>query len=413
MPKLAKELGPLEVRKLTAPGLHFVGGVAGLALQVTPTGARSWTLRAVIGGKRRDMGLGAYSPSGMTLAKAREAAVAARELIRQGDDPILRQQEARSALRASMVEALTFKQCAEKYIKAHGEGWKNVKHRQQWRNTLAQHVYPVFGELLVRDVKLSHVMQVIEPMWTVTNETAVRLRGRIELVLDWAAARGLREGANPARWRGHLDKLLPKPSKVNRREHHAALPVGDVGGFMVRLRAAEGVSARALEFLVLTAARSGEVRGATWAEVDIEARVWTLPASRMKAGKEHRVPLSPEALALLKAQPKLAGSELVFPSPRGGELSDMALTAVLRRMEIPAVPHGFRSTFRDWAAERTNFSREVAEMALAHAIGNKVEAAYRRGDLYEKRALMMAEWARFLARVEAKGQVVELARSRA
>jgi len=413
MPKKAMDLGALQVGKLADPGLHFVGGVAGLALQVTPSGARSWTLRAVIGGKRRDMGLGAYSPSGMTLAKAREAATAARELIRQGIDPIQRQQAAQSALRASMAEALTFKDCAESYIKAHAAGWKNAKHQQQWRNTLAQHAYPVLGELLVRDVKLPQVLAVLEPVWTTTNETAVRVRGRIESVLDWARARGLRDGENPARWRGHLDKLLPKPSKVSSVQHHAALPVGDVGAFMTRLRDADGMGARALEFVILTAARSGEARGATWAEIDLAAKVWTLPGNRMKAGKEHRVPLSDAALALLRALPKMAGSELVFPAPRGGELSDMTLTAVLRRMEVPAVPHGFRSTFRDWAAERTSYPRDVAEMALAHAIGDKVEAAYRRGDLFEKRALMMSDWAVFLTRSEAKGQVVELRGKRA
>lgn len=295
MPKLAKELGPLAVSNLTEPGLHFVGGVPGLALQVTPAGARSWTLRAVIGGKRRDMGLGGYSPTGITLAKARAAAVEARDLIRKGIDPIRQQQQAQGALRAAMVEALTFKECADSYIKAHAASWKNAKHQQQWRNTLAQHAHPVLGELLVQDVKLSHVLLVLEPLWTTTNETAVRLRGRIELVLDWAAARGLRDGMNPARWRGHLDKLLAKPSKVNNREHHAALPVGEVGAFMGRLRDAEGMGARALQFAILTAARSGEVRGAIWAEIDEEAKVWTVPASRMKAGKEHRVPLSGEA----------------------------------------------------------------------------------------------------------------------
>ena len=406
MPKLAKEMGAVEVAALKTPGLYFVGGVQGLALQVTPAGARSWTLRAVVGGKRRDMGLGSYSPSGTTLAKARTAALEARELIKQGIDPIQRQQEAQSALRASMAEALTFKECAEKYIKTHAAGWKNVKHQQQWRNTLAQHAYPVFGELLVRDVNLPQVMAVVEPIWETTNETASRLRGRIELVLDWAAARGLRDGLNPARWRGHLDKLLAKPSKVNNREHHAALPVGDVGAFMVRLRAADGMGARALEFVILTAARSGEVRGATWAEIDVASKVWTVPAGRMKAGKEHRVPLSEPALALLAALPRMAGTELVFPAARGGMLSDMTLSAVLRRMGVPAVPHGFRSTFRDWASERTNYPRDVAEMALAHAIANKVEAAYRRGDMFEKRALMMADWAQFLARVEQPGQVL-------
>lgn len=413
MPKLAKEMGALEVAALKTPGLYFVGGVQGLALQVTPALARSWTLRAVVGGKRRDMGLGSYSPSGITLAKARTAALEARELIKQGVDPIQRQQEAQSALRASMAEALTFKECAEKYIKAHAAGWKNAKHQQQWRNTLVQHAYPVFGELLVRDVKLPQVMAVLEPIWETTNETPVRLRGRIELVLDWAAARGLRDGLNPARWRGHLDKLLVKPSKVNNREHHAALAVGDVGAFMVKLRAANGMGARALEFVILTAARSGEVRGATWAEIDVASKVWTVRAGRMKAGKEHRVPLSEPTLALLAALPRMAGTELVFPAARGGMLSDMTLSAVLRRMSVPAVPHGFRSTFRDWASERTNYPRDVAEMALAHAIGDKVEAAYRRGDLFEKRVLMMADWAQFLARVETKGKVIDLNSKRA
>lgn len=411
MPKLAKEMGALAVGRISTPGLHFVGGVPGLAMQVNPAGARSWTLRAVVGGKRRDMGLGSFPA--VSLARAREAAREARELIRQGVDPIAHRQAAQSALRASMVAALTFKQCAEAYIKAHDVDWKNDKHRQQWRNTLAQHAYPLMGELLVRDVALPQVMAVLEPIWTTTNETAVRLRGRIELVLDWATARGLRDGLNPARWRGHLDKLLPKPSKVNKREHHAALPVGEVGAFMQRLRAAEGMGARALEFVILTAARSGEVRGATWAEIDRDARAWTVPAGRMKAGKEHRVPLSAEALALLEALPRTAGTDLVFPAPRGGMLSDMTLTAVLRRLEVPAVPHGFRSTFRDWAAERTSYSRDVAEMALAHTIGDKVEAAYRRGDLFDKRARMMAEWARFLARVESRGQVVALEGKRA
>lgn len=411
MPKLAKEMAALTVARLATPGLHFVGVVPGLGLQVTAAGARSWTLRVVIGGKRRDMGLGGYPE--VTLAHAREKARGARELIRQGIDPIAQQQAAASALRASMAEALTFKECAAAYIKAHAAGWKNAKHKQQWENTLDQHAYPVIGELLVRDVKLPQVLAVLEPIWTTTNETAVRLRGRIEAVLDWATARGLRDGLNPARWRGHLDKLLVKPSKVAAVEHHPALPVGEVGAFMVRLREAQGMGARALELAILTATRSGEVRGATWGEIDTKAKVWTIPAERMKAGKEHRVPLSVEALALLAAVPKMTGSDIVFPAPRGGALSDMTLSAVLRRMDVPAVPHGFRSTFRDWASERTNYPREVAEMALAHAIGDKVEAAYRRGDLFQKRALMMADWAKFLAASESKAAVVQLKSKRA
>jgi integrase len=411
MPKLAQELGALAVGKISAPGLHFVGGVQGLALQVNPAGARSWSLRVVIGGKRRDMGLGPYP--GVTLAMAREKARDARELIRQGVDPIRRQQEAQSALRAAAAGALTFKECATAYIKAHKAGWRSVKHAQQWTNTLEQHAHPTIGALLVRDVGQAQVMNVLEPIWTEKTETASRLRSRIELVLDWATARGYREGLNPARWRGHLDKLLPAPGKIAKVVHHPALPAADVGAFMLRLRAAEGMGARALEFAILTAARSGEVRGAVWAEIDLTAKVWTVPAARMKAEKEHRVPLSADALALLAALPRLAGTELVFPAPRLGALSDMTLTAVLRRMNVPAVPHGFRSTFRDWAAERTAYPNEVCEMALAHTVENKAEAAYRRGDLFEKRRLMMADWAQFLRRVETPAEVIDLASKRA
>lgn len=407
MPKLAKELGPLAVSKLAAPGLHFVGGVQGLAMQVGAGASRSWVLRIVIGGKRREMGLGPYPE--VTLAAARDRARQARELVRQGIDPIERQQAAQSALRAAAAAVVNFREASERYIAAHEAGWKNAKHAQQWRNTLEQHAHPVLGTLHVRDIGTPQVLRVLEPIWVSTNETASRLRGRIEQVLDWATARGLREGENPARWRGHLDKLLARPSKVNKRTHHPAVPVAEMGSFMERLRAAEGTGARALEFLIYTAARSGEVRGATWGEIDMTGKVFTVPGDRMKAGKEHRVPLSPPAMALLKALPKGKAEDLVFPAPRGGVLSDMTLTAVMRRLKVSAVPHGFRSTFRDWAAERTNYPREVAEMALAHAIGDKVEAAYRRGDLFERRRRMMADWAAFLSRPDGAARVVQLA----
>lgn len=408
MPKLARELQAIEVARLTGDRLHMVGGVQGLGLQIDGA-SRAWVLRAVVGGKRRDMGLGAYP--GVTLAMARKKAAEAREAIRQGIDPVAQAKGARSALRAAEAAALTFEQCAERYIKTHRAGWRNPKHAAQWESTLALHAYPVLGDLLVRDVALTHVMQVLEPIWTETTETAVRLRGRIELILDWAAARGLRDKDNPARWRGHLDKLLAKPSKVARREHFPALPVAEVGAFMVRLREVEGMGARALEFAILTAARSGEVRGATWSEIDMQAGVWTIPGSRMKAGKEHRVPLSDAALAVLAALPEGEPDDIVFKAQKGGKLSDMTVSAVLRRMGVPAVPHGFRSTFRDWCGERTNYPREVAEAALAHAIGDKVEAAYRRGDAFEKRRVMMQAWADFLARVEQPAQVVELRRA--
>jgi integrase len=265
---------------------------------------------------------------------------------------------------------------------------------------------------MVRDVDLANVLAILEPLWTSKTETATPLRGRIEQVLDWSTARGHRDGLNPARWRGHLDKLLARPSKITRVEHRSALPFPETGVFMQRLREAEGMGARALEFVILTAARSGEVRGAVWSEIDLGAGVWTIPGGRMKAGREHRVPLSPDAVAVVKALPRMAGTDLVFPAPRGGTLSDMTLTAVLRRMKVAAVPHGFRSTFRDWASERTNYPRDVAEMALAHAIGDKVEAAYRRGDLFEKRRRLMTDWAKFCRQVGPVDNVLAMKRPR-
>ena len=411
MPKLARELGPLAVKALTAPGLHFVGGVQGLALHVTKTGARSWVLRVMVAGARREMGLGNFP--GVTLAMARDKARTARELISQGIDPIEQNRAARSALAAVAAAALTFKQCAVAYMGAHESSWKNAKHGQQWRNTLEAYAYPVMGHLLVRDVSLSHVLAVLEPIWLTKTETASRLRSRMELVLDWATARGYRDGLNPARWRGHLNKLLAAPNKVARVEHHPAVAVAEIGAFMVRLRAATGMGARALEFAILTAARSGEVRGATWGEIDLTTKVWALPATRMKANKDHRVPLSERALSLLRELPKGESGDLIFTAPRGGMLSDGTLAAVLRRMELTAVPHGFRSTFRDWAAERTNYPRDMAEMALAHAIDSKTEEAYRRGDMIEKRRRMMADWAAFCGKVAASGRVVTLRATRA
>lgn len=412
MPKLAKELGPLAVSKLSSAGLHFVGAVPGLAMQITPGGARSWTLRVVIAGRRRDMGLGNY-PS-VTLAMAHGKAREARELIRKGIDPIEQQRAAQSVLRATVASALTFKECAKTYMTTHEAGWKNAKHAQQWRNTLEEYAYPVMGDLLARDVAKEHVLAVLRPIWTGKTETASRLRGRIELILSYAMQAGYRpEGLNPARWRGGLDKLLPPPSKVAKVEHHAALPLRDIGSFMRRLRAAQGMGARALEFAILSAARSGEVRGALWSEIDREERIWVVPAARMKAGKEHRVPLSDAAIELLDSLPAVDRGELVFQAPRDGMLSDMTLSAVLRRMGVAAVPHGFRSTFRDWAAERTKHPNEVCEMALAHAVRDRVEAAYRRGDLFEKRRLMMQEWADFLACVELPAKVIKIEGRRA
>lgn len=401
MGKRQIELGALAVSQIKSRGIHFVGGVAGLAINVTKSGGRSWILRYQVGGKRRDKGLGGYPD--VTLAEAKEAARAARAKITQGIDPIEDARALRSKMIASQVSAITFSQAAKQYIDAHEDSWRNVKHAQQWRNTIQTYADPIIGKMLIRDVELPQILKVLEPIWRTKTETASRLRGRIESVFAWAIARGYRTNSNPAQWKGLLDTLLPAPSKITKTDHHRALPYTKLPEFMKSLNEQQGVGARALEFTILTACRSGEVRGAKWNEINLANGVWTVPADRMKAGKEHRVPLSDAALSLIKAQKEFAFCNYVFPSSHrakasdfeGKPLSDMTLSAVLRRMNVSAVPHGFRSTFRDWCAEQTDYPRDVAEMALAHAIGNKVEAAYRRGDLFDKRKLLMQDWARF------------------
>lgn len=398
MPKLAKERTALEIKRLTSPGLHAVGTVAGLRLLVKPSGARSWVLRTMIGARRAEIGLGGYPT--VALAQAFERARAALDQIRAGIDPTAERRAKRSTI------DWTFKKTAEAYIAAHRAGWKNAKHADQWGNTLEAYAYPMFGAKHVRDVSKADVLAAIEPIWSVKNETATRVRNRIELVLNYAVQRDLRpEGLNPARWRGNLDAALPKASKVGKVEHHAALPIDDMHAFMQRLRKAEGMGARALEFAILTAARSGEVRGAVWAEIDLQAGVWTIPAERMKAGRAHRVPLSNRALELLEGLRRFEGVEYVFAGQGDKPLSDMTMTAALRRMKVSATTHGFRSTFRDWASERTSTPNEVAEMALAHAVGDATEAAYRRGDLFEKRRELMTLWAKFIDTEPPKGNV--------
>jgi integrase len=393
MPRKARELSPLEVRRLVKPGRWSVGGVDGLALQVTGTGARSWVLRLTLAGKQREMGLGSF-PS-VTLADAREKARACRAQLDTGEDPIVKRLSAVCAAAAERSLLQTFAKTAEAYIAQHEKSWKNAKHAAQWTATLQTYVYPVLGSMLVRDVTAAHVIKAIEPIWATKTETATRVRSRVELVLDFATARGLRHGPNPARWRGNLDAALPKASKVAKVKHHEAVAVAEAPDFMARLAQQPGMGARALEFLVLTAARSGEVRGATWSEIDLEAALWTVPAGRMKGGREHRVPLAGHALTLLRTLGPRKPEDSVFPGQRG-PLSDMSLTAVLRRMKVVATAHGFRSTFRDWVSECTNHPSEVAEMALAHAVSDKVEAAYRRGDLLAKRTMLMEDWAGFL-----------------
>lgn len=389
MPKKPKELAAVQVGKMPV-GLHAAGGATGLYLRVAPTGARNWILRATIGNRRRDMGLGGWPD--VTLTEARDRARQARRKIEEGTDPI----EARKANRDTLRATPTFKECAKRTIEAKRPEWKSAKHADQWTNTLETYANPVIGNMPVDLVELRHVVEILTPLWTEKTETATRLRTRIEAVLAWASVSGFRSGDNPARWRGNLDAVLPKPSKVAKVKHHKAMPFDALPAFMGALRLREGLSARALEFLILTATRSGEVRGATWDEFDLEAATWTIPANRMKAGKEHRVPLSARALAIVKSMPRIAGTDYVFPAARGGMLSDMAMTELMKGMKADAVPHGFRSTFRDWTAERTAYPRDVAEMALAHTIPDKVEAAYRRGDLFDKRTKMMADWAKFI-----------------
>lgn len=404
MPKKVPELKPIQVQRLAArDGFHAVGGVAGLHLQVRGA-STAWVLRATVGPRRRDIGLGGYPD--VTLSEARDRARAARAQILKGIDPV----EAKRALRTSMIASPTFDWCAAQTIAAKRPEWKNAKHADQWESTIKAYASPEFGRLPVDAVQLSHVVGVLTPLWTTKTETATRLRARIEAVLAWATVSGYRTGDNPARWKGNLDALFAKPRKVTKVQHHRALPVDELHGFVAELRKRDGMAARALEFLILTATRSGEVRGARWSEVDLDGAVWTIPADRMKAGKEHRVPLTETAITLLRALPRMAGTDYVFPSASGGMLSDMSVSAVMRRMGVDAVPHGFRSTFRDWASERTAYPRDVAEMALAHAIGNKVEAAYRRGDLFAKRTHMMADWSRFIDTAPAKATVTPIRR---
>jgi integrase len=385
------KLSALAVARAERPG--YYGDGDGLWLQVAAGGTKSWIFRFTRNGRRKEMGLGPLRS--VDLAGARAKARDCRSLLLAGRDPL---EERRAAARAQCAEAAkstTFDQCAAAYIAAHRAAWKNQKHIGQWQATLAQYASPMIGALPVAAVDTGLVVKVLGPIWNGKTETAKRLRGRLEAILDWATVSQLREGENPARWRGHLDQLLPKPARIAPVKNFAALPWKEIPGFMRALRAREGTAARALEFAILTAARSGEVRGAAWSEIDLAAQLWTVPAGRMKAGIEHRVPLSRAAIAVLAATGRCG--DLVFEGRKGGvQLSDMSLTAVLRRMgRADITVHGFRSAFRDWCAEAAGneFSREACEHALAHRLPDKVEAAYRRGDLLDKRIRLMQAWA--------------------
>jgi integrase len=426
----ARSLYQLKAKQVEAekrPGRYADGGGLYLQVQESASGkgvTKSWLFRYTLAGKAREMGLGpahtvplaTYSVrrdgAPHEVRGARDLAADARRLLLAGIDPLEDRRARVAGVRLEGARAKTFRDCAEAYIRANRGGWRNEKHAAQWVNTLATYCYPEFGDQPVAKIDTALVLKALEPIWTTKAETASRLRGRIESILDWAKVRGYRDGDNPAKWRGHLDHTLPKISRAKRIEHHAALSFGEAPAFLKDLRALEGVAPRLLEFIILTAARTGEALGARWSEFDLQGRVWIVPAERMKGGREHRVPLTSAGVALLKGMRKMHDGDVVFPSVRtAGELSNMACLAVLKRMDrADLTVHGFRSTFRDWASERTSFSREVIEMALAHAIEDKVEAAYRRGDLFDKRRKLMDAWDAFLTRPA--GKIVQLGAKR-
>lgn len=444
MPKIAKELKPAAVQALKHEGgvghtFHAVGGEAGLMLQVTATGGRSWIMRARIAGERKHFGLGGYPE--VSLAKARRRAADIRDAIRTGADPVeawrigstvrdlmekgyaqgdawttARDQRASVLTGAVAARKMIFASAVDEYLKSKLTEFKNEKHCKQWRSTLDNYAVPIIGKMPVDAITVHDVEKALLPIWSTKTETASRLRGRIESVLAWATVKKHRAGDNPARWKGNLDAILPKPSKVAVKDNQPTIALDDASTWWKALRKREGVAARALEFLTLCASRSGEIRGAQWSEfrdLDGDAPLWIIPADRMKAGREHRVPLTPEAVAILRALPRSDETPYTFWAPRGGMLSDMTISAVMRRMHgdaikighkgwvdprsgKAAVPHGLRSTFRDWTAERTDYPRDMAEIALAHSVGSEVERAYRRGDMLEKRRALMADWAAFL-----------------
>jgi integrase len=414
---MAREINRLthrEAESISRPGMHSDGG--GLYLQVTEgtdgSIRKSWLFRYSVNGRERQMGLGPLKD--IKLATARLRAAEARELRRSDRDPIVEREALLAKNRSRSAAVMTFSDCATAYIAAHRPAWRNVKHANQWKRTIETYCAPVFGKAPVQTIDVSMVMQVIEPMWSTKSETASRLRGRIERVLDWAKVRGFRDGENPARWRGHLELQLPARAKVRKVKHHPALPYAEIPEFMIQLRSRDAVAARALEFAILTATRTGEVIGAKWAEIDLKNRIWTIPSDRMKAGREHRVPLSEGVLRVLARTSKIRENEFLFPGDRRSALSDMALLMLLRRMDHSDITtHGFRSTFRDWVEEQTDTSRAIAESALAHTIGDAVEAAYRRGDLFEKRCTLMAQWSDFCSVNEPQGANVAVLRTRA
>lgn len=423
MPKIAKELSALEVKRLSRPGWHAVGGVAGLLLQVKYPAqtdgpiSRSWILRLQVAGQRQPIGLGAYPL--VSLAEAREQARKLTLEAKGGVNLLARKRAQRSALIAAASRNKTFRDCAEAYMEAHASDYTNDKHRKQWSSTLVSYAYPIIGRMLVADITMRHVLDVLlqvtthrngetGKLWYVKPETAKRLLDRIRSVVDFAIVNEYRSGLNPATWKGYLETQLPSPKRLKEAKHHPAVPYEQIGDFMIALRSKDGISARALEFAILTGMRSGSVRQADWSEIDLTKRLWIIPPEHFKTRQEFRVPLQAQAIKLLKSLPRLAGTDKIFPSPSGKALSDMALSQLMRGMRergellTEAVPHGFRSTLRDWSAEQTNYPDEIRKAATGHAVGDAVKEAYQRTDLLDKRRNLMNEWANFLDRPSTK-----------
>ncbi|BAP13783.1 phage integrase family protein [Alcanivorax sp. NBRC 101098] len=426
MPIKVRELSATEVRRLTHSiskttgkeynGLHSVGGVAGLLLQVTPSGAKSWVYRTRIAGQRRSVGLGGFPD--VTLAQARDKARVVRDKIAEGIDPIEERQAVRRELLAARLSTKTFADAMADYIGMKSTEWKNPRQAQQWTNSLTTYALPHIGKIPVRDIELGHIKAVLDPIWQTKTETANRVRSRMETILGWCATHDYRSNENPAKWKGYLDKVYPAPGKIKKRGHHAALAVDAIPEFMTDLQKRTGTAARALEFLILTAARTNEVigdkrigkLGITWQEIDLKAKVWTVPAGRMKSGKQHKVPLTEAAVDLLKNMKPGAPDAMVFAGGNGAIPSNNFLSALLKRMDQPVTAHGFRSTFKDWARERTAYADEVSELALAHVNSDATRAAYARSGLIDKRRQLMQDWEQYCyhGKAQEAGEVVSI-----
>lgn len=418
MPKIAKELSPLEVKRLsfrtdpeTGEAIEVrypVGGVSGLLLRITASGSKQWILRVKIGNRRPDMGLGPYPE--ISVAQARDKAREVKEKIRNGIDPLEEKRALKRSLLAEQISTLTFQKAMEEYIRMKSKEFRNPRQETQWMNSLTTYAIPHLGELPVREIDLPHIKQVLDPIWETKTETANRVRARIENILGWCAIHGYRSNENPAKWQGYLDEVYPSPEKIKKRGHFAALPVDEMPDFMADLKKRTGIAARALEFLILTAARTNEVigdkrirkAGVTWQEIDLARKVWTVPTERMKSEKVHRVPLTDSVMELLKSMGEGAPGDLIFPGPKGDEPSNNFLTALLKRMDRKVTAHGFRSTFKDWARERTAYADEVSELALAHVNSDATRAAYARSELIDKRRQLMADWEQFCLHGEAE-----------